>query len=104
MLKFTYILFLAFTSLILFLFSKDKTIVTCANEVNGAVSLITDSTGSYLGIITDKNILLHPTSMNEEIVLAAGQKVTICYKVDSSNIAGNQSPLPIHIQTISYHR
>ncbi|MBX3255937.1 MAG: hypothetical protein KF862_17515 [Chitinophagaceae bacterium] len=102
MLKFAYVLFLAITSFLLFIFSKEKHIMPCKNEISGSISLITDSAGSYLAIVTTNNTILRPYSMNEDIVLAAGQKVKICYNIDSAQIIPGKNTLPVHIEAITY--
>ena len=104
MLKFVYIVFLTVVSFLLFIFSKEKSVHTCKNEASGVVTIITDSTGSYLAVVTRENKLFRPASMNEEIVLAAGQKVTICYNnIDAVAAASSPtSPLPVHIEAVTY--
>ena len=101
MLKFLYVVSLGITSFLLFIFSKEKDEFVCNNQASGKIELITDSSGSYLGIITDHNIL-QPFSMSEDIILAAGQKVTICYNVDSSKYTPAAVSAPVSIKSISY--
>jgi len=55
-----------------------------------------------LGIVTEDHRILFPSSMNEDVVLAAGQNVTICYAVDSSAFVSEKAPIPVHIETIHY--
>ncbi|MGN6435534.1 MAG: hypothetical protein ACTHMM_03335 [Agriterribacter sp.] len=103
MLKLAYVIFLATTSMLLFIFSKEKKSTSvCAHEVTGSINLIKDSTESYLAIVTQDGRLLRPSSMNEEVVLAAGQKVSVCYNIDSTKLSGHPSYLPVHIQAINY--
>ncbi|MBX2920987.1 MAG: hypothetical protein KF746_02255 [Chitinophagaceae bacterium] len=102
MLKFAYAVFLTIASFLLFIFSKEKTTISCKNEVNGTISLITDSTGNYLAVVSADNKILRPSSMNENIILAAGQKVRICYNIDSVNIIPGNPSIPVHIEAITY--
>ncbi len=103
MIKFLYVVSLGITSFLLFIFSKEKDDFVCNNQVSGTIALITDSTGSYLGVITEEDKILHPSSMNEDIILAAGQKVTICYNVDSSKYMPANVSVPVNIKSVSYH-
>ncbi|HRN56875.1 MAG TPA: hypothetical protein PLL71_10505, partial [Agriterribacter sp.] len=90
------------TSFLLFIFSKEKDNFVCNNQVSGTIALITDSTGNYLGIITEENSILHPSSMSEDIILASGQKVTICYNVDSSKYEPANIAIPVNIKSVNY--
>lgn len=102
MIKFLYVVTLGITSFLLFIFSKEKESTVCNTQSSGIVSLITDSTGSYVGVITDQDIILHPSSMNENIILAVGQKVSICYNIDSSQQRSDLTSLPVYIQSVQY--
>lgn len=102
MIKFVYVVSLSVMSFLLFIFSKDKDSVVCKNQASGKIELITDASGSHLAIITEDHKILQPSSMNEDIVLAAGQKVTIGYNIDSSALTGSTGTIPVHIQAISY--
>lgn len=93
---------LGITSFLLFIFSKEKNDFVCNNQADGTIALITDSTGSYLGVITEQDKVLHPSSMSDDIILAAGQKVTICYNVDSSKYVPDNVSVPVIIKSISY--
>ena len=101
MIKFLYVVSLGITSFLLFIFSKEKDDFICNNQASGKIELITDSLGSYLGIITEHNKILQPSSMSEDIILAAGQKVTVCYNVDSSKYTPAAVSLPVSIKSIS---
>lgn len=102
MIKFLYVVSLGITSFLLFIFSKEKDDFVCNNQADGTIALITDSTGSYLGVITEQDKVLHPSSMSDDIILAAGQKVTICYNVDSSKYVPDNVSVPVIIKSISY--
>lgn len=102
MIKFLYVVSLGITSFLLFIFSKEKNDFVCNNQADGTIALITDSTGSYLGVITEQDKVLHPSSMSDDIILAAGQKVTICYNVDSSKYVPDNVSVPVIIKSISY--
>ncbi|MCC6289461.1 MAG: hypothetical protein IT249_16400 [Chitinophagaceae bacterium] len=102
MIKFVYIASLAIMSFLLFIFSKDKVDVVCNSKATGKIEFIKDSSRNYLGIVTDENKILYPSSMSEEVVLAAGQRVVICYSIDSSLYKSEQHPLPVYIGSISY--
>lgn len=102
MIKFVYVASLAIMSFLLFIFSKDKEEVRCKERITGNVEIIKDSLHSYMGIITEDNKILFPSSMSDEVVLVAGQKVTICYTVDSSSINPEKERIPVHIESISY--
>ncbi|MFT3702477.1 MAG: hypothetical protein QM802_08910 [Agriterribacter sp.] len=102
MIKFVYIVSLTFASFLLFIFSKEREVIVCNDKATGKIELIKDSSRSYLGVITEDHRILYPTSMNEDMVLAAGQKVTICYAIDSSAFVSKDAPIPVHIETISY--
>ena len=102
MIKFLYVVSLGITSFLLFIFSKEKDHFVCNNQADGTIALITDSTGSYLGVITEQDKVLHPSSMSDDIILAAGQKVTICYNVDSSKYVPDNASVPVIIKSISY--
>ena len=93
---------LGITSFLLFIFSKEKDDFVCNNQADGTIALITDSTGSYLGVITEQDKILHPSSMSDDIILAAGQKVTICYNVDSSKYVPDNVSVPVIIKSVSY--
>lgn len=93
---------LGITSFLLFIFSKEKDDFVCNNQADGTIALITDSTGSYLGVITEQDKVLHPSSMSDDIILAAGQKVTICYNVDSSKYVPDNVSVPVIIKSVSY--
>lgn len=103
MIKFLYVVSLGITSFLLFIFSKEKEEMVCSNQASGTVALITDSSGrNYLGIVTDQELALHPSSMTEDIVLAAGQKVVICYNIDSSKYSPDNIAIPVHIKSVNY--
>lgn len=102
MIKFLYVVSLGITSFLLFIFSKEKNEPVCNNQVSGMITLISDSTGSFLGVITDEDLTLRPSSINEDVVLTAGQKVNVCYNIDSSKFTPEQHTLPVHIRAISY--
>ncbi|MFT3946778.1 MAG: hypothetical protein QM763_07380 [Agriterribacter sp.] len=102
MIKFVYIVSLAIMSFLLFIFSKDKVDVVCNSKATGKIEIIKDSSRNYLGIVTDENKILYPSSMSEEVVLAAGQRVVICYSIDSSLYKSGQHPIPVHIGSVNY--
>jgi hypothetical protein len=102
MIKFVYIVSLAITSFLLFIFSKEKDNIICKNKATGKIELIQDSSRSYLGVVTADHKILYPSSMSEEVILAAGQNVIICFDVDSSAIIAKDAPIPVHIETIHY--
>ena len=102
MIKFVYVVSLAITSLLLFIFSKEKETRICREKAVGKIEVIKDSTRNFLGIVTKDNRILYPSSMGENVVLAAGQKAVICYAVDSVSFISEDVPIPVHIETISY--
>ena len=102
MIKFVYIVSLAVMSFLLFIFSKDKVEIVCSSKATGKVKVIKDSSRSYLAIITEENKIFYPSTMSEEVVLAVGQKVVICYAIDSLSYTSDQHPVPVHIGSISY--
>ena len=102
MIKFVYIASLSIASFLLFIFSKDKEEVECNNTARGKVEIIQDSSHSFLGVITDENKIFYPSSMANEVVLAVGQKILICYAVDSSSYKSEAHPVPVYIGSISY--
>ncbi|MCO5235203.1 MAG: hypothetical protein M9933_02955 [Chitinophagaceae bacterium] len=103
MIKFLYIVFLGVTSFLLFIFSKEKEEIGFKNQTSGTVTLVTDSTGQhFLGIITDQGVTLHPSTLTEDVVLTAGQKVLIGYNVDSLKYSSESGALPVHIKSVNY--
>lgn len=102
MIKFVYIVSLSIMSFLLFIFSKDKVELVCNSKAIGEIEVIKDSTESYLCIKAEDNKRYFPSSMAEGVVLAAGQKVVICYSIDSSALNTERSAIPIHIGSISY--
>lgn len=103
MVKFLYIVFLGTTSFLLFIFSKEKEEIISKNQAAGIVTLIKDSSQNcFLGIVTDQNITLHPSSLNEDAVLAAGQKVIVGYNIDSSLVTSENNIIPVHIKSVRY--
>ncbi len=103
MVKFLYVVFLSTTSFFLFIHSKEKEEINSKNQAVGIVRLITDSTENcFLGIVTDQNITLHPSTLNEDAVLTAGQKVIVGYNVDSSMYNNDNQVIPVHIKSIRY--
>ena len=102
MIKFLYVVSLGITSFLLFIFSKEKDDFVCNNQTAGTITLITDSTGSYLGVITEQDKVLHPSSMSDDIILAAGQKVSICYDIDSSKYAQDNVSVRVIMKSVSY--
>lgn len=103
MIKFLYVVSLGITSFLLFIFSTEKDELVCNNQASGTITLITDSSGSYLGIVTEKDVILRPASINHGIVLAAGQRVTVCYNIDSTKLSPLQSTVPAHINSVIYN-
>lgn len=103
MIKFVYVVSLTIMSFLLFIFSKDKVEVVCKEKAKGKVEVIMDSLGNnYLGIITEENNIFFPSSMADEVVLATGQQVVICYAVDSLSFKTERKGIPVHIGAISY--
>lgn len=102
MIKFVYVVSLTITSFLLFIFSKEKVTVACNDKATGKIEVIQDSSGNFLGIITTNNKILYPSSMGEDVVLAAGQKAVISYAVDSASFISEDLPIPVHIEAISY--
>lgn len=102
MIKFFYIAFLAITSLVLFIFSKEKDATTCTQEVTGVIRSISDSGYHHLVIVSDKNTIYDPQSMHADVVLAAGKKVAICYTTDSSLIKLNSNTIPVNVRSVQY--
>ncbi|MBS1748494.1 MAG: hypothetical protein JST63_01165 [Bacteroidetes bacterium] len=102
MIKFVYVVSLAITSFLLFIFSKEKETRVYNDKVIGKIEIIKDSTRNYLGVITSDHKILYPSSLGEDVVLTAGQKVVICYAVDSSLFVSENAPIPVHIETVSY--
>ncbi|MCO5239123.1 MAG: hypothetical protein M9904_03625 [Chitinophagaceae bacterium] len=99
MIKFLYVVSLGITSFLLFIFSKEKEHIVCNNQASGMVTLITDA---GISIITDEGKALHPSSMSDDIILAVGQKIIICYTIDSSKLVSDDGSLPVHIKGVSY--
>lgn len=93
---------LSVMSFLLFIFSKDKVERVCDSKATGKVEMIKDSSHSYLGIVTQENKIFYPTSMSSEVVLAVGQKVIICYAIDSASITAEATTIPVHIESINY--
>jgi hypothetical protein len=102
MIKFVYVVSLAITSFLLFIFSKEKNTIICKDQAVGKIELIKDSARNFLGVVTNDNKVLYPSSMGEDVVLAVGQKAVICYAVDSAAFISEEVPIPVHIATISY--
>ncbi len=102
MVKFVYIVLLSITSFFLFIFSKDKVETVYNSKAIGRVELIKDSADMYLGIKTNDNKVLFPSSMASDVVLTAGQQVIICFAVDSLFTNSGRSGVPVHIGSISY--
>lgn len=99
MLKLIYAAMLLLLSSAAFLFSKEKEEFDCARTISGVVKEQKDETGFYLYIQTDDNKVYYPYIEKENIVLASGAKVRICYDVTGSMSHGQ--PL-IKINHLSY--
>jgi hypothetical protein len=97
-----YVVSLAITSFLLFIFSREKNTIICKEQAVGKIELIKDSAGNFLGVVTADNKILYPSSMGEDVVLAVGQKAVICYAVDSAAFISEKAPVAVHIETISY--
>lgn len=104
MLKFIYIAFLTITSLMLFIFSKDKGTYTCTQEVTGIIKNISDSSVSpHFALETAQHQIYYPSTINENVVLVEGKKATICYAVDSITLKSAATGIiPITIHAINY--
>lgn len=102
MIKFIYVVFLAITSLVLFIFSKEKDATTCTHEATGIIQSISDSGYHHLVIVSDQNTIYAPQSMHADVVLAAGKKVSICYSADSSVIRSSNNVTPVNIHSVTY--
>lgn len=102
MLKFVYIIFLGITSIILFIFSKEKKDIPCSQEITGTITSVSESGLQHLVIITDQHKIYSPQSMNSNVVLAAGKKVTICYSTDSSAVSTDNNRVPVNIHSVVY--
>jgi len=102
MIKFVYVVSLTITSFLLFIFSKEKDTIMCNNKAVVKIEVIKDSVRNFLGVVTNDNKILYPSSMGEDVVLAVGQKAIISYAVDSAAFISEDLPIPVHIETISY--
>ncbi|MBN8859761.1 MAG: hypothetical protein J0H29_15300 [Sphingobacteriales bacterium] len=102
MIKFVYVVSLAITSFLLFIFSNEKDTIICKDKAAGKIEVIKDSARNFLGVVTNDNKILYPSSMGKDVVLAVGQKAVICYAVDSAAFISEDAPIPVHIESISY--
>lgn len=100
MIKFLYIVSLAITSFVLFIFSGEKEASTCTHEVSGIIQAVSENDQQHLVIISDDNRVYKPVRMNPGVVLAAGKKVSICYSGVSTTENATISAVNIH--TITY--
>ena len=99
MLKLIYAAILLLLSSAAFLFSKEKEEFNCARSITGVVKEQKDESGFYLYIQTSDNKVYYPYIEKEDIVLASGTKVRICY--DSTGTTSHGQPL-IKINHLSF--
>ncbi|HLO81881.1 MAG TPA: hypothetical protein VK166_13025 [Chitinophagaceae bacterium] len=99
MLKLIYAAMLLLLSSAAFLFSKEKEEFNCARSISGVVKEQKDETGFYLYIQTDDNKIYYPYIEKENVVLASGTKVRVCY--DSTGTTSHGQPL-IKINHLSF--
>jgi hypothetical protein len=99
MLKLIYAAMLLLLSSAAFLFSKEKEEFNCARSISGVVKEQKDETGFYLYIQTDDNRIYYPYIEKENVVLASGTKVRVCY--DSTGATSHGQPL-IKINHLSF--
>lgn len=88
--------------MVLFIFSKEKTEINCSQEATGTITAISDAGFHHLVIVTDQNTIYNPQSMNNNVVLAAGKKVKICFTTDSAALKPNSSSIPVNIHSVVY--
>lgn len=99
MLKLIYAAMLLLMSSAAFLFSKEKEEFNCARSITGVVKEQKDETGFYLYIQTADNKIYYPYIEKEDIVLASGTKVRVCF--DSTGSTSHGQPL-IKINHLSF--
>ncbi len=98
MVKLIYGAMLMLLSSAAFLFSKEKDDLPCKQSLVGVVKEMKTDNAIYLCIETPDQKILFTSIENENVVLAAGAKVRVCY--DS---AGTQMDHPrIRINHVSY--
>ena len=81
MLKLIYASLLLLFSSAAFLFSKEKEALPCKQSLTGTVKELKDVTGYYLYIETEDHQKFFPLIENDEVVLAAGSKIRVCYEI-----------------------
>jgi len=99
MLKLIYAAALVLLSSAAFLFSKEKEQYNCDKSVNGIVRELRDEQGFFLFIEADDKKTYFPLIDNEDVVLASGAKVKVCYSETPNSSHGK--PV-IRINHVSY--
>jgi hypothetical protein len=99
MLKLIYAAGLVLLSSAAFLFSKEKETFNCDNTLSGTIRELKDEQGFFLYIEAADKKTYFPLIDNEDVVLASGAKVKICYSKTTSTSHGH--PV-IRINHVSY--
>ena len=80
MIKIIYSICVLLLSSAMYLFSNGSSQKKCRNEITGAVKLINVTSGTKLVIEGDNKIIYYPRIEKEGVVLAAGNRVRVCYE------------------------
>jgi transketolase len=83
----------------LFLFSKNKPMKSCKYEITGVVKETKDENGLRLYIESKDNKIFYPQIEQDNIVIASGAKVQVCYDAVKT-LADNQ--VQIRISDVVY--
>lgn len=79
MLKLIYAAFFLLFSSAMFLFSKNKPLKSCKNQIIGIVKEKTDINGVVLYIEGKDNQVYYPKIETENVIISSGSKVQVCY-------------------------
>ena len=99
MIKLIYLAFFMLFSSALLLFSKNKPMKSCKYEITGVVKEIKDENGLRLYIESKDNKIFYPQIEQDNIVIASGAKVQVCY--DAVNTLADNK-MQIRISDVVY--
>jgi hypothetical protein len=89
--------FLLFSYALLF-FSNGENADQCKYEITGVVKTHTDANGVSLTIHTADNQVFVPVQLSEDVILASGSKVKICY----DKVADHDGQHDIKVFAVTY--
>lgn len=99
MIKLIYGAFFLLFSSAMFLFSKNKPMKSCKNEIIGIVKEKKENNSLVLYIEGKDNKIYYPRIESDNIVISSGSKVQVCYD-EATTLADNS--LQIRINDVVY--